>query len=88
MASDGFPYPVDQPGNFSADDKPTSLGDALPREMARVRDEVLPEYLSIPGGILAATMMRQSLDAAARAMAEGDVVAMIRCHEDLKGYEV
>ena len=66
-----------------------TLGDALPREMARVRDEVLPLYdaIPIPAGIFAATMMRAPLGAAARAMAEGDVVAMIRCYEDLKGYE-
>jgi hypothetical protein len=65
-----------------------TLGDALPREMARVRDEVLPEYDAIPAGIFAATMMRQSLDAAARAMVEGDTVAMIQCYEDLKGYHL
>jgi hypothetical protein len=32
-------------------------------------------------------MMRASLDAAAKAMAEGDVVAMLRAYEDLKEYE-
>jgi hypothetical protein len=67
---------------------PNNLGEALPREMTRVRDEVLPEYLAIPMGIFAATMMRQSLDAAQKALAEGDVVAMIRCYEDLKGYHL
>lgn len=66
-----------------------TLGDALPKEIARVRDVVLPEYLAIgPSGIFAATMMRQSLDAASKAMIEGDVVAMIRAYEDLKGYEL
>lgn len=64
-----------------------TLGDALPREMARVR-ELIPLYDAVPMGFLAAGMMRQSLDAAARAMAGGDLVAMIRCHEDLKGYDV
>ena len=69
-----------------------TLGDALPREMARVRDEVMPAYLALrgmPNVIVepALAMMRASLDAAARAMIEGDVVAMLRCYEDLKGYE-
>lgn len=64
-----------------------TFGDALPREMARVRDEIMPVYLEIgPSGIFALTMMRASLDAAAKAMAEGDVVAMMRAYEDLKGY--
>lgn len=65
-----------------------TLGDALPREMARVRDEVLPEYVAIwPAGALAAGMMRRDLDAAARALAEGDVIAMMRAYESLKEYE-
>ena len=67
----------------------TSLGDALPAEMARVRGEVLPAYLeSGVGGLPAATMMRRDLDAAARAMAEGDVVAMLRAYEALKGWQL
>ena len=65
-----------------------SLGEALPREMARVRDELLPVYLSIPTGIFAASSMRASLDAAARAMAEGDLPAMIAAYKDLKEYEL
>lgn len=63
-----------------------TLGDALPREMTRVR-KLIPLYQSVPMGFLAAGMMERSLDEAQRALAEGDVVAMIRCHEDLKGYE-
>jgi hypothetical protein len=65
-----------------------TLGDALPREMARVRDEVLPAYVEIgASGAIAATLMRRSLDLAAKAMAEGDVVAMLAAYEDLRGYE-
>lgn len=67
---------------------PNTLNDALPREMTRVRDKVLPAYLSIPEGRFAAMMMRRSLDEAQRALAEGDVTAMIRCLEDLRGYEL
>lgn len=67
----------------------STLGDALPREMARVRDGVLAEYITIgPAGAIAAALMRQSLDLAAKAMAEGDVVAMIRAYEDLKGWQL
>lgn len=67
---------------------PDTLGTALPREMARVRDEVMPAYQSIgPAGTFALTMMRRDLDAAAKAMAEGDTVAMLRVYESLKGYE-
>ena len=70
-------------------DEGTTLGDALPREMARVRDEVLPEYVAIgPPGALAAAMMRADLDRAARVLAEGDVVAMIAVYESLKGWKL
>jgi hypothetical protein len=62
-----------------------SLADALPREIERVQ-ELLPLYDAIPTGIFAATMMRNSIKAANAAMVAGDVVAMIRCYEDLKGY--
>lgn len=64
----------------------TTLGDELPRQMARVRDEVLPEYDAIPTGVFAATMMRADLDRAAKAMAEGNVVEMLRVCESLKGW--
>lgn len=69
-------------------EKTQSLGEALPREIARVRDNVLPAYLKIgPPGAFAAAMIRQSLDAASKAMIEGDLPAMIRCYNDLKEYE-
>lgn len=70
-------------------EKIETLGDALPKEMARVRDEVMPAYQSIgPSGSLALAMMRADLDAAAKAMIEGDVVAMVKVYQSLKGYEV
>lgn len=62
-----------------------SLGEALPKEMARVRDDVLPQYLAIgQAGLFAATGMRADLDRAAKAMAEGDLIAMIRVYKSLK----
>ena len=66
-------------------DKIDTLADALPREMARVRDVVMPAYQAIgPAGAFALVLMRRDLDEAARAMAEGDVVAMLRVYQSLK----
>jgi hypothetical protein len=66
-----------------------TVGDALPKEMARIRDVVIPAYQSIgPAGLFALTCMRMDLDAAAQAMAEGDVIAMIRQLEALRGYNL
>lgn len=64
-----------------------TLADALPREMARVRDEVIPLYLSVPNGQFAVAMMRADLAAAAKAMMEGDVVQMLRIYQSLKETE-
>lgn len=70
-----------------ASDEVDTLGDALPREMARVRDKVMPAYLAVgEAGVFALAMMRADLDAAAKAMMEGDVVAMIRVYQLLKEY--
>ena len=66
-----------------------TLGDALPREMARVRDELLPLYDGLPGGagFFAASIMRHDLDRAAKALAAGDVVEMLRVYQSLKSFE-
>lgn len=66
-----------------------SLGEALPKEMARVRDQVIPAYVEIgPAGGFALTLMRLALDQAAKALAEGDISAMISAYDDLKGFHV
>ena len=66
-------------------DNPDTLGEAIPREMARVRDEVLPAYLEIGvAGVFASAAIRAGLDDAAKALAEGDVVAMLRIYQALK----
>lgn len=66
-----------------------TLGDALPKEMTRIRDEVIPAYIAIGRpGAFALAMMRADLDAAQRAMIAGDTVEMIRCYESLKGYKL
>lgn len=66
-----------------------TLGEALPKEMARVRDEVMPAYRDIGApGLPALAMMRIELDIAAAAMMNGDVVTMLRAYESLKGFHV
>jgi hypothetical protein len=66
-----------------------SIGEALPIEMARVRDHVMPAYIEVGApGLFALSMMRVYLDRAAKAMAEGDTIEMIRIYEELKGYSV
>jgi hypothetical protein len=68
---------------------PRSLGEALPLEMARVRDVVMPPYIEIgPAGAIALAMMRRDLDLATKAMAEGDLAAMISVYESLKGWQL
>jgi hypothetical protein len=65
-----------------------TLGDALPREMKRVRDELIPAYQAVgPGGNFAIAMMRNSLDRAAKALAEDDLVLMLRAYQELKEFE-
>lgn len=64
-----------------------TLGSDLPKQMARVRDELLPLYDAIPTGVFAATLMRVALDRAAKALAEGDVVNMIRVYEELRAFK-
>jgi hypothetical protein len=64
-----------------------SLGEALPKEMARIRDVMIPRYMEIgDAGKFALMFMRQNLDAATKALAEGDVIAMIRAYEELKSW--
>lgn len=66
----------------------TSVGEQLPLEMARVRDELLPIYDSIPMGAIAASSIRAWLDEAANALAAGDLVRIVRAYENLKGFEL
>ena len=62
-----------------------TLAEALPREIARVR-ELLGHYRELgPVGAFGAAMLEQDLRAADQAMAAGDVVAMIRAYKALQG---
>jgi len=62
-----------------------TLADALPKEMARVR-EVLGHYREIgPAGALGAAFIETDLRAADSAVMSGDVVAMLRSLKTLQG---
>ncbi len=64
-----------------------SLADALPQEMARVR-EVLGLYKQIgPAGMFGAAMIEQDLREADQAVMSGDIVRMLRAYEALKEIE-
>lgn len=66
-----------------------TLGDALPREMARVRDIVMPVYQDIgPAGAYALAFMRRDLDLAAKALAEDDLIAMLYALQSLREYKL
>lgn len=66
----------------------STLGEELPKEMARIRDVLMPQYQSIgPAAGFALVMMRASLDRAATAMAEGDLAAMIVAYKELKDFK-
>lgn len=68
-------------------EEPNTLGDALPREITRVRDVLIPQYLAIgPAGAFALALMRRDLDLAVKALAEQDAVACIRAYNALKRY--
>lgn len=63
-----------------------SLGETLPKEMARVR-ELMGQYREIgPAGRFALTLMEMTMQAADKAMIEGDTVAMIRVYQELKEF--
>ena len=66
-----------------------TLGDALPLEMARVRDKLIPVYEGIgPAGMFAVMMMKQDLARASTAIAIQDTVAMLRVYQALKDYKL
>lgn len=67
----------------------TTLGEALPKEQARVRELILQyrDPILNGAGSLAAMMMEQSLQKADQAIMNGDVVAMIEAYKDLQGWD-
>ena len=82
--TDSRPTENAAPGGTGAADCST-IGDALPREIERCQ-ELLVAYAEIgPAGAFGAAMIRRDIAAAHKAIMEGDVVAMIRAYEALKG---
>lgn len=66
-----------------------SLGDALPRKMAEIRDIYIPACERVgPAGQFAIAMMKRDLDRAARALAAGDVVEMLAVYRELEEYSL
>ena len=63
-----------------------TLADSLEAEMERCRD-LLAAYEAIPTGAFAAGIIRAELKRATHAALSGDVVKMIRAHENLRGFE-
>lgn len=69
-----------------------NLAEALPEQQARVRD-IRAEYAKLRGvpGVnveFAIASMDASLNAAEKAAAEGDVIAMIQAYKDLEEYKL
>lgn len=68
-----------------------TLADGLISEIARVRDEVLPAYYDVlkfaPMTAITIALMRQSLDRAALALANGEATEVLAAYQDLKEWE-
>lgn len=63
-----------------------TLAEELPSEMERVR-QVLKRYKALgPAGRFGAIMINHSLREAEKAIANGDVVAMMRAYRDLQAF--
>ena len=69
-----------------------TLADALVAEIKRVNEVVIPEYQKIiaiaPMTAITVAIMQAEVDAAVRALANGDVLAMVRLYASLKETEV
>lgn len=64
-----------------------TVGDEFPKEQARVR-EVLGHYKEIgPAGAFGAAMIEAALKRADEAAMSGDIVAILRSYQELKGIE-
>jgi hypothetical protein len=65
----------------------SSLGEQYPKEQARVR-EILGHYKKIgPAGAFGASWIGDVLKRADEAAISGDVVAMIRCYQEMQAVE-
>ena len=68
-----------------------SLAEELPKEINRVRgvQDQFKALRGMPNVVVEPQilMMESEIQAAIKATAEGDVVAMLQCYEALKGYD-
>lgn len=66
-----------------------TLGEALPEEIKRIREEVIPAYESIgSSGQYAVIVMKAELVAAEKAIADSDAVGQLHAYRRLKGWDV
>lgn len=64
----------------------SSLAEDLPKEIQRNR-ELLDMYKEIPMGFIGASLIDIDIKQAIKALADGDVIAMLQSYEKLKGNE-
>ena len=68
-----------------------TLADALPEAIKRMNEEIIPAYVSIiplaPMTALTVQIMRAEVDQAVKALASGDVVAMLEAYAAIKDYK-
>ncbi len=64
----------------------TSIGEDFPREQARLR-QLIQDYRSLPNGVgtFGALMIEQTLQEADQAQSSGDIVAILRAYEAMRG---
>lgn len=67
---------------------PTSVGEALPDEIARVT-QLIAIYAALDGGVggFAIALMQRAIKSAAAAMVAGDAAAMVRAYDELRGFK-
>jgi|GEM_PF-996166 len=63
-----------------------TLGEALPKEIARVQG-IIALYRSVPNGQFAAALMQQDIYAVQKAMMEGDLAGMIAAYKSLSEWK-
>ena len=65
-----------------------TVGSEFPVEQARVR-ELIATYRALPGnvGVLGAAILEEVLRKADQAAMSGDIVAILRSYEEMKGCE-
>lgn len=66
----------------------TTVGDAFPKEQARLRELILT-YRALPGGVgtIGALLIEGVLQRADEAAMSGDIIAILRSYEEMRGCE-